>query len=327
MNSETKTALDRLEMEIYQQWKGQFPEKVLLAVSGGLDSCVLLEVFSHLRGRLNTEVVLAHVHHGPSDNPLQVEYRDRCQEFLKKRAEENSLTLFCSEKPKKTLHSEEEFRDFRYAFFRQIQERETIPCLLLAHHQEDQLETQMMALLRGAGEVGLRGMSEGSPQAGVFRPFLRQSREELERYARKKGLDYLEDPSNSEANYFRNWLRNHWFADLEKHRKGSLQALARSLGDISGLLNRERSTFEAQIFAEKSGASCIDLPSYLGLSSREQLRALALFLKKHQVHEFTRSQLVEIQKRLDSEQKEHSFKVGGHLWKIQSTEIHLESCL
>jgi tRNA(Ile)-lysidine synthase len=327
MNAETRSFLEPLELEIYQTWKGQFPKKIFLAVSGGLDSRVLLEVFSHLQERLETEVGLIHVHHGPSNDNGQIKYRDESRSLVENIAHEKSLQIFCSEPPEEALRSEEEFRRHRMDFFTEIRRREGGHCILLGHHQEDQLETQLMSLLRGAGEIGLQGMDEGSPKSSFFRPFLRYSREYLKTYALKKNLNWIEDPSNKDSKYFRNWLRNEWLIDLENHRPGSLKSLSRSMDHLSGLFARERDSFEQELFLDKDGILALRLPMYLALSSREQLRALALFLKKHQIHEFTRSQLVEVQKRLDSEQKSHSFKVGGHLWRVHSTEISLESSL
>jgi tRNA(Ile)-lysidine synthase len=119
--------------------------------------------------------------------------------------------------------------------------------LLLAHHQNDQAETTLLQLLRGAGVAGLAGMPasrELNAKEGkitLWRPLLGQSRKDLEAYAKEYKLKWIEDPSNQDAKYRRNAIRKTIIPALEKIQPEAITNLARSaglLGEAQGLLDR-----------------------------------------------------------------------------------------
>ena len=148
-------------------------ERVVLAFSGGLDSCVLLHLLtSHPH---SYSVQLWHVNHG-----LQ-ESADEMEVFCNARAREYGLEIKTSH-----LHLdphagnlESTARQARYALFEK--ELNQGDCLMTAHHADDQVETFMLNALRGSGSAGLRGIAKSRPigQSTLFRPLLDISREEL----------------------------------------------------------------------------------------------------------------------------------------------------
>lgn len=203
--------------------------------SGGLDSSVLLHLLSarpELRGRLKA----IHVHHGLS--PHADAWLAHCQ------AQCHRLGVpFFFEKVQLTHRPdgiEQAARQARYEVYR----RHCLKgdALLLAHHGDDQLETFFMRMLRGSGLQGAAAMaSEREVQEGVrlLRPLLERRREELEAYAQEHKISWVEDESNQDSRYARNFWRNEILPLLWQRFPGQKPALLRSirqLGDDQALL-------------------------------------------------------------------------------------------
>ena len=169
-------------------------KKLLLAVSGGVDSVVLfhhlLKVSDQFKDlKLSDKISVCYVHHGISADEKQNKYRDRAFSFVKRLSEENKITFYTNE-PKKTKSSDEEFfRNLRNDFFEKIMSENQIDVLVKAHNRDDLLETRLIRLVRGVGDQGFSSMKifEGVN----FRPLLTWTREEIENYASKYDLDFV----------------------------------------------------------------------------------------------------------------------------------------
>ncbi len=176
-------------------------ERLVLAFSGGLDSCVLLHLLiskSHAYS-----VQLWHVNHGLQESAEDMET------FCNTRARDYGLEIKTSH-----LHLdphagnlESKARQARYALFER--ELTQADCLLTAHHADDQVETFMLNALRGSGSAGLRGIAKcrAIGQSILLRPLLDISRKELSTYARHNKIEWFEDPSNASDRFDRNYLR------------------------------------------------------------------------------------------------------------------------
>ncbi len=202
--------------------------RVMIGYSGGLDSTVLLHWLAELpalRGRLQA----VHVHHGLSSNA------DCWAEHCAAVCAHLNIPL-CAEHVSVRNQGdgiEEAAREARYAAFC----RHTQPgdWLLLGHHADDQTETVFMRLLRGAGLDGLAGMPAQRPlQPGVtlFRPLLTVSRAVLQQWAEARQLVWIEDESNADERYDRNWWRNVLLPQLWQRFPGRQVALQRSLQQL-----------------------------------------------------------------------------------------------
>ena len=204
--------------------------KIVVAFSGGLDSCVLLH---SLRSLCLTDpskspiLAAAHFDHGMRDGSAGD--ADWVVEMCAKWAV--PLTV---ERADRALKSEADAREARYAFL----DRTRIAAghnasVLTAHHADDQAETVLFRMLRGTGPDGLRGIA--GQRKGVARPLLGLWREDLEAYARIEGLDWREDPTNQHLVYARNALRHKILPELELLvAPGAKKALVR-LARISGV--------------------------------------------------------------------------------------------
>ena len=170
-------------------------EKIVLAVSGGLDSMSLLDAAS--RVLVADRIVVATFDHGTGPAA-----RDAASLV---RAHAAELGVICeSGRATRTLRSEAELRDARWAFLRHVAIRSQ-GVIATAHTADDQVETVLMRVLRGAGARGLAGLRA---PGGPLRPFLDISRAQLQDYAHSRDLEWVEDPSNDSPAFFRNRVRH-----------------------------------------------------------------------------------------------------------------------
>ena len=209
-------------------------KRIGLALSGGLDSVVLLDtVCKAVKANSNdpTEVWVFHIHHGlqkPADQWLEF-----CEKLAKKyQVHFDFRLLHFTDLSQGNI--EARARAGRYDALTDLCFEHGIEDLLLAHHQNDQAETVLLQLLRGSGVAGLSGMplhranvSQGRPIT-LWRPLLNQSRAELEAYAKENKLKWVEDPSNQNTRYRRNAIRKDIIPRLEKIQPGAIANLARS---------------------------------------------------------------------------------------------------
>ena len=198
-------------------------KRYLVAYSGGLDSHVLLHLCSQCT---SLPVRAVYIHHGLQDEADQ--WSEHCAAIC------DALQI-----PFKTIHvdaskrsgesPEETARKARYLALKS----ELTPgdCLLTAHHQDDQSETVLLQLFRGAGSAGLAAMPVISESNQTFhaRPMLDMSRAEIEDYAKNNDLNWIEDPSNTNTDFDRNLLRQ----EIIPHIKQRWSKLNESLSKVA----------------------------------------------------------------------------------------------
>lgn len=200
-------------------------QSILVAFSGGLDSTVLLHQLVLWRAQ-NPEVVLRaiHIHHGLS--PQADSWVQHCESVCAQW--QVPLVVERVHLEDDGLGIEAQARRARYQAFAQI----LLPgeVLMTAQHLDDQCETFLLALKRGSGPAGLSAMGESSPFAGtqLIRPLLAQTREALEAWARQHELCWIEDESNQDDAYDRNFLRLRVTPLLQQRWPHFAQAAARS---------------------------------------------------------------------------------------------------
>jgi tRNA(Ile)-lysidine synthase len=176
--------------------------KVYIAFSGGIDSVVLLH---QLVQQHNTRITLIHIHHN-----LQAE-ADGWAIFATTTADQYGIECIIEHaqgKPSSGESTEAWAREQRYALFeKHLGEGDA---LVTAHHQDDQAETVLLNLVRGSGVHGLAGMPETRPlgQGTVVRPLLNTSRSDIEAYAQQHSLKWVEDPTNTDTQFARNFMRH-----------------------------------------------------------------------------------------------------------------------
>ena len=228
--------------------------KLAVAFSGGLDSTVLLHATVMAHGPNN--VYAFHVHHGIQQEATQ--WQQHCKKIAQQlgcRFDTRNIQL------PNTSNLEAQARDYRYLALQDMCEAHQIEDLLVAHHQDDQAETILIQLMRGAGLAGLSGMPASKPvkqnklnksktaelkskqllNLHIWRPFIDLRRSDLEIYAKENQLTWIEDPSNQDESYRRNAVRKTLLPQLEKVQPGAIPNLARSarhLAEAQDLLNQ-----------------------------------------------------------------------------------------
>ena len=209
-------------------------KRIGLALSGGLDSVVLLDtVCKAVKANSHdlTEVWVFHIHHGLQKSADQ--WLEFCERLAKKYQVHFDFRLLHFANSAQG-NIEARARVERYDALTDLCIEHGVEDLLLAHHQNDQAETVLLQLLRGSGVAGLSGMplhranvNQGNPIT-LWRPLLNQSRAELEAYAKEHKLRWVEDPSNQNTRYRRNAIRKEIIPKLEKIQPGAIANLARS---------------------------------------------------------------------------------------------------
>ncbi|WP_282014723.1 tRNA lysidine(34) synthetase TilS [Marinifilum flexuosum] len=186
-------------------------EKVLVAVSGGIDSVVLL----HMLLKMEVNCAIAHCNFH-----LRGDESDGDFEFVKNLAKQYNLPFYSKDFDTKTyadsnkLSIEMAARELRYEWFNQILELENYQYIAIGHHADDVAETVLINLVRGTGIHGLTGIK--SKLGKIIRPLLPFTRQELEDFAESEGLNYREDSTNRETDYVRNKIRHQVIPVLEQ---------------------------------------------------------------------------------------------------------------
>ncbi len=210
---------------------GKQPPKLLLALSGGLDSCVLLHLLAGVRWHFPFELHAMHVHHGLSVNA------DAWAAFCK-----DQCTLL--DVPLQVVHVkvdkssklgvEATARQLRYqALFECQLDGALADFVVTAHHQDDQAETLLLQLFRGAGVKGLSSMASVDKVRRLLRPLLNVSRLSLSAYAHEYQLAWCDDESNDDTQYERNFVRHEVLPVLESRYHSVKETLARTASHLA----------------------------------------------------------------------------------------------
>ncbi|HPM42016.1 MAG TPA: tRNA lysidine(34) synthetase TilS, partial [bacterium] len=187
---------------------------VVLAVSGGVDSMVMLDLFGRLSGPWNLELTVAHVNYG-----LRGRASDADERFVRMECESRGVRFeLLRQGVRKDENLQNEARRIRYRFLGETAARRGARVVATAHQMDDQAETILLHLIRGSGLRGLAGMSEKSAQGklSIVRPLLFATRREIADYAKRRGVASREDRTNTQTAYTRNRIRHLIIPALEK---------------------------------------------------------------------------------------------------------------
>ncbi len=207
-------------------------EKILIGVSGGADSVSLLHGLKRSYGEAVT-LAGVHVHHG-----LRGEEADQDADWVRAVCESVGLPCFVRRidpeqwKGKSGESVQMLARRLRYALFNETIREFGADRLAVGHTADDQAETLLLGLIRGAGRAGLAGIPPCRPagvaKATVIRPLIETTRAEVIRFLEKEGISYREDSSNQTDKYLRNRVRRHLLPDLLHYNPGALDGLAKT---------------------------------------------------------------------------------------------------
>jgi tRNA(Ile)-lysidine synthase len=244
--------------------------KIVVAVSGGPDSVCLLDAFNQLKDKYVLELMVAHINYN-----LRGKDSVEDEKFVRKLAEKYDLeavVLYPEIKTKKNL--ENNLRDIRYAFFEKIRLERGYDWIAVGHNLDDQAETFLQRLIRGAGMAGLRGMRFKNGR--IIRPLLGFPRSEILKYLKQRKLAYRTDKTNQEDVFLRNRIRHQLVPYLEKNFnprfKETIFQTAVSLGEDYALIE----TLAEEFFQKNSALS---VKKILPLPKALQKRIILKFLQ------------------------------------------------
>lgn len=265
-------------------------QSVLCALSGGVDSVVLL----HLLLQCGVRVEAAHVEHG-----IRGESSQRDCRFVQELCGKWGVPLHVihldvpAQAAKEGRGIEETARAMRYDFLWKTREARRLETLATAHHLNDQAETVLMHLIRGTSPVGLSGMRERD--GALIRPLLPFSRAQIEQYAQENHLPHVEDETNADIAYTRNYIRHELIPCMEKLNPRAVEAVGRAAE-----LARRQSDFVRQealrvLRSRMYGAALADVSDlHPGLRSE----VIAQYLRAQGTPEFSAADIVRIESLL-----------------------------
>lgn len=213
--------------------------QIVVGVSGGVDSVVLLDLLS----QIGFTPSVVHVNFG-----LRGEASDGDEQFVKALCAERHYALVVKHVDVRSLSAgsrkslQELAREVRYREFERVASAAGIGFIATAHHREDQAETVLMNLMRGAGPDGISGIPAVRPvrpgsKTLVVRPLLFSSRQLIVAHAKSRGLSWRDDASNQDVRYRRNLVRHTLLPVIEESfGEGAIEAIVRSAANISDVL-------------------------------------------------------------------------------------------
>ena len=251
-------------------------DTVIVALSGGMDSMCLMDVFYKLDIEVDYHLKAIHVHHGIRGNEA-----DRDLEFVKSYCKSMDIelieakvnTLDYARLNKLTI--EEAARKLRYDEFEKCYKKISAEnknhntYILVAHHEKDQVETILHNMIRGTGLRGIAGMN--SQNDYIIRPFLNISKKEIERYVDTYDVPYVNDTSNEDTSFARNFIRKEVIDKLETinvQAYAHIVELARQVRDVNNFLDTESAkAYKKVLIKESASKIVIDLSKFRSKNS------------------------------------------------------------
>jgi tRNA(Ile)-lysidine synthase len=229
-------------------------DRIIAAVSGGVDSAVLLDLLAREQDVFGLSIIVAHFNFR-----LRGEESDRDEAFVVQRARHYGFEMYVERADtaeharKEKMGIQEAARALRYEFFDKLLLSSGFDKIATAHNADDNAETIVLNLARGAGVSGLAGIPVYRPDRRIIRPLLFAERNEIEEYARAEHIPFRTDSSNAEDAYTRNFIRHHIMPLLRE----------RVNAGVVGTLHRS-----AELFRE--------LEEYLRYAARQQYESVVV---------------------------------------------------
>ncbi len=220
-------------------------QRVLLAVSGGIDSMVMSDLFI----KSGYEAAIAHCNFS-----LRGSESDKDQDLVSDYASKNNIHFYAKRFATKDyadankLSVQMAARELRYAWFEEVRKASNFDLIAVAHNMNDNIETLLINLTRGTGIAGLTGISVS--HNGIIRPLLFATRNDIVDYCEKNNISYREDSSNAETKYIRNKIRHKVIPVLKEINpsiENTLVETAGRISDINEIVNEYIKSIEERV--------------------------------------------------------------------------------
>lgn len=247
-------------------------DKIVIGVSGGPDSVCLFDVLAKLRDKLNLKLFVVHINHSiRKEADIEQEYvKDLCKkynvQFFYKKLDVKKI----AESEKKSL--EEVARNIRYNEFYKVKDSVNANKIAVAHNANDNIETMLMNLTRGAGLVGLCGIPREN--GDIVRPLLDVTRDEILKYVESNELKVFFDKTNYESDYTRNKIRNIIIPEFLKINPSFIETSTRCLNVLEGQKNILLEVIEEKYKEVRVDKGVLNKTKFLKMSYEIQLEVL-----------------------------------------------------
>lgn len=226
--------LDQIKSTIKKYNMLQKGDGVMAGVSGGPDSVTLLHVLNSLKKEYSLNIVIAHLDHKFRGEESEAD-RKFCESLAKKYNLEIAWEAIDVPKiaKEKGISPEEAARFERYDFFKRASKKKGIEKIAVGHTRDDQAETVLMRIMRGAGMKGLGGISPVKEMPGfkIIRPLIEVSRKDVESFVSEAGLKFRTDSSNEKSIYTRNKIRLELIPLLEKEFNSNIKEVLANMAE------------------------------------------------------------------------------------------------
>ncbi|MCF6765707.1 tRNA lysidine(34) synthetase TilS [Thiotrichales bacterium 19S3-7] len=267
-----------IETQLKEFLKKYPTDVIYVGFSGGIDSVVLLHALNQLKTSLKFTLKAIHINH-----KLQAAAEDWavfCETFSHQ-LDIECINITLTDSPEKGESIEAWARQKRYDRFQRLLQNETNPHLYLAHHQNDQVETFLLNLMRGSGIAGLSAMPiiRKTSTYMLLRPLLDIPRSSIHAYAHLHQLSYIDDPSNQNTRFDRNFMRHEIVSRLSQ-RFNALSNISQSVNYCQETANLLEQYLENDLSLILKDNQHINLSSLLKLDKIKQLYLIRLWIKK-----------------------------------------------
>ncbi len=251
---------------------------LLIGLSGGADSVALTYALIELRQRLELKISAAHLNHR-----IRGDESDRDEEFVRAMCARLGIELIVERAEVlgaliAAANLEERAREVRLAFLGRAADRVGADFVALGHHRDDQAETVLMRLMRGAGAAGMAAMAERGP-GRLIRPMLSISRAEIREYLDARAIPFVEDSSNSSRDILRNRIRADLLPLLERdYAPGLGGRLAEVAGEMRALDELVVAIAVRELDAMRSGRGALDVSGFGAVNRAVQGAVIRLFI-------------------------------------------------
>ncbi|PCI31691.1 MAG: tRNA lysidine(34) synthetase TilS [Flavobacteriaceae bacterium] len=249
--------LKKLRTHIQQNLPFLSDKKLLLAVSGGIDSMILVDTFH----KLGLQIGIAHCNF-----KLRSKSSDKDERFVIETAHKLNIPMFNISFDTKTYANEQQLsiqmaaRELRYHWFYKILSENKYDYLLTAHHKDDVIETFLINFSRGTGLHGLTGIPEINNE--IIRPLLPFSRNDINVYAAKNNLTWREDKSNADTKYLRNKIRHKVIPVFKELNPSFLESFTQTLSHLNeskSFIDQQMDRIKTAIVSTENNSFVIDI--------------------------------------------------------------------
>lgn len=250
--------------------------KYVVAVSGGVDSVVLLDLLSKQEG---LDLIVAHFDHGI--RPESSEDKD----FVAILSQKYNLPFVFENGNLGANASEAKAREARYSFLQQVRKKYSAKAIITAHHYDDMIETAAFNLLRGTSRKGMISLKSSLT---VMRPLLEYKKKDIVTYAEKYKLEWREDSTNSETVYTRNWIRHQVLPKLSTEQ---YKELAKAHAGISNIDEELTAAVKNQLASLSISSTILQRQKFVALPHVVATEIMAAWLRENDYTDFDKKRI------------------------------------